>query len=160
MRRPNRESQDGLGHDSGTESSSDDEDAPHLFLEQHRWYDLDEDGYKEPYIVTVHKDTEKVVRIATRFDEEASPDKSKILSIKPVNTSQNTLIPSRWRVLRFRMGIVARPDQRAANSTINQLPIPEPYRTCSPVSRSWHPRSWWKHFVPIGRVEDGRFDRG
>ncbi len=45
-----------------------DDDAPHEFLEQHRYIDLDEDGYREPWIVTVHKDTAKVVRIVANFD--------------------------------------------------------------------------------------------
>lgn len=47
-----------------------DEDAPHDFLEQHRRLDLDGDGYAEPYIVTVHRDTEKVVRIVPNFRAE------------------------------------------------------------------------------------------
>jgi chaperonin GroES len=46
-----------------------DMDAPHLFLEQHRLLDLDEDGYPEPYIVTVHHASQKVCRIAANFDE-------------------------------------------------------------------------------------------
>jgi chaperonin GroES len=44
-----------------------DDDAPHCFLEQHRYLDLDEDGYREPYIVTVHKDMQKVVRIVANY---------------------------------------------------------------------------------------------
>lgn len=47
-----------------------DNDAPHTFLEQHRWEDLDHDGFREPYIVTVHKDTSRVVRIVARYDAE------------------------------------------------------------------------------------------
>lgn len=54
-----------------------DEDAPHMFLEQHRFLDLDEDGYKEPYIVTVHKDSCKVVRIVANFRMEAVKDNGK-----------------------------------------------------------------------------------
>ena len=46
-----------------------DETTPHIFIEQHTFLDLDDDGYKEPYIVTFHKDTKKVVRIVARFDE-------------------------------------------------------------------------------------------
>jgi len=46
-----------------------DETTPHTFIEQHTFLDLDDDGYKEPYIVTFHKDTKKVVRIVARFDE-------------------------------------------------------------------------------------------
>ena len=37
------------------------------FLEQHAWFDLDEDGYKEPYVVTIHEATKTVLKIATRF---------------------------------------------------------------------------------------------
>lgn len=45
-----------------------DEDGHFEFLEQYCWYDLDGDGYKEPYIVTVKKDSGKVVRILPNFD--------------------------------------------------------------------------------------------
>lgn len=40
----------------------------YCFLEQHCWLDLDEDGYEEPYIVTVEKDSSKVVRIVARYE--------------------------------------------------------------------------------------------
>jgi chaperonin GroES len=61
-----------------------DDDAPHIFLEQHRFLDLDDDGYREPYIVTVHKDTGKVVRIVANYsmDEIVHSDK-KIIRIPP-----------------------------------------------------------------------------
>ena len=39
-----------------------DEDSPQLFIEQHRRIDLDDDGYAEPYLVTVHLRSSKVVR--------------------------------------------------------------------------------------------------
>ena len=58
-----------IHHEYGPESTaSDDEDAPREFLEQHRRIDLDDDGYPEPVIVTVHKQSQKVVRIVPRFD--------------------------------------------------------------------------------------------
>lgn len=41
---------------------------PIEFIEQHRMLDLDEDGYPEPYIVTIHKDTAKVARIVARYE--------------------------------------------------------------------------------------------
>lgn len=56
-----------LGQATSTKTSDIDEDTPHLFLEQHRWYDLDGDGYQEPYVVTVHEQTQKLVRISPRF---------------------------------------------------------------------------------------------
>lgn len=46
-----------------------DSTTPYIFIEQHTYLDLDDDGYKEPYIVTFHKATNKVVRIVARFDE-------------------------------------------------------------------------------------------
>ena len=47
-----------------------DSQKPVDYLEQCRYIDLDDDGLSEPYIVTVHKDTAKVVRIDPAFDEE------------------------------------------------------------------------------------------
>ncbi len=47
-----------------------DKDAPHLFLEQHRLLDLDDDGYDEPYIVTVHHSSATVVRIVANYDKD------------------------------------------------------------------------------------------
>jgi chaperonin GroES len=56
-----------LGQATSNKTSDTDEETPHLFLEQHRWYDLDNDGYQEPYIVTIHAETEKLVRISPRW---------------------------------------------------------------------------------------------
>jgi chaperonin GroES len=55
------------------QDAGNDEQAPHTFLEQHRLWDLDGDDYPEPYIVTVHKETQKVVRVVARFDRKG-PD--------------------------------------------------------------------------------------
>ena len=44
--------------------------TPHKFIECHCWWDLDEDGYDEPYVVTVHYITKKIVRIVARFEVE------------------------------------------------------------------------------------------
>lgn len=37
-------------------------------LEQHRWEDLDGDGVDEPYVITVDKDSGKVLRIVAAYD--------------------------------------------------------------------------------------------
>jgi chaperonin GroES len=60
----------------GSDEDSD-EDAPQMFLEQHRYLDLDGDGYKEPYIVTTHKDSCQVVRIVANFGMENVKDNGK-----------------------------------------------------------------------------------
>jgi chaperonin GroES len=44
-----------------------DDETPRKILEQYRYLDLDEDGYKEPYIVTVDYDTRRVLRITPNF---------------------------------------------------------------------------------------------
>ena len=69
-----------------TENSDEDETTPYLFLEQHTTWDLDDDGYREPYIITFEYSTRKIVRIVARFDEEGIEldDEGEILRIVPV----------------------------------------------------------------------------
>ncbi len=54
----------------GDQANSGDEDKPHQFIQQHRWLDLDDDGYAEPYYVDLHKDTREVARIVARFGKD------------------------------------------------------------------------------------------
>lgn len=42
----------------------------HELVEQHRYLDLDLDGYAEPYIVTIHKASGKILRIVARYSEQ------------------------------------------------------------------------------------------
>jgi len=56
-----------LGQATSDKTADIDDETPHLFLEQHRWYDLDGDGYQEPYVVTIHEQSQKLVRISPRF---------------------------------------------------------------------------------------------
>lgn len=42
----------------------------YIVYEQECWLDLDEDGYKEPYIGLALKDNNQVLRISARFDEK------------------------------------------------------------------------------------------
>lgn len=78
-----------LLNDSGTtmdqKSDSQDEDKYHDVIEQHRFLDLDGDGYQEPYIVTVHEKTLTVLRIVARYQLEdiILGDDDKLISIKP-----------------------------------------------------------------------------
>ena len=62
-----------------------DTSTPHLFLEQHRFLDLDGDGYEEPYIVVIDKNSKQVMRIVARFFTESikyqEEDNTKVLSI-------------------------------------------------------------------------------
>lgn len=47
-----------------------DETVPYTIIEQHTYLDLDDDGYREPYVVTFHLETKTILRIVARFDEK------------------------------------------------------------------------------------------
>lgn len=57
----------------------------HKFIECHTNWDLDEDGYDEPYVITVHYASKEVVRIIARFGPEdiEENDKGEIAKITP-----------------------------------------------------------------------------
>jgi chaperonin GroES len=114
-----------LGLASGEEREQVDEDTPHIFLEQHRWYDLDEDEYQEPYIVTVHKATEKLVRISARFDLAGveSDDKGEIIRIKPTHYFTRFLFMPAPDGSFYGMGFgsLLHSINSASNTTLNQL---------------------------------------
>ena len=46
-----------------------DKSSVDCYYEIHSWADFDHDGYEEPYIFTIHKNSKKIVRIKARFDE-------------------------------------------------------------------------------------------
>jgi len=62
-----------------------DDTTPYTILEQHTFLDLDKDGYAEPYVVIVEKESKEVLRISARFDTEGVKldEKGKIVSITP-----------------------------------------------------------------------------
>jgi chaperonin GroES len=109
----------------GTTGDPNDDQSPHEFYEQHRWDDLDEDGYPEPYIVTVHKDTSKVARIVARFDQEGVKlsAKNEVLKIEPVKYYTPFLfMPSPdGGNLGIGFGALLRPMNEAINTTVNQM---------------------------------------
>lgn len=111
--------------DDQPSGDSNDSDAPYIFLEQHRTYDLDEDGYAEPYIVTVHKRSGKVVRIVARYDEEGILAKEDGSIIKIIPTEHYTLIPflpnSKGGSYPVGFGHLLRPLNEAINTSLNQM---------------------------------------
>lgn len=106
--------------------NSNDPDAPYIFLEQHRWYDMDGDGYKEPWIITVHKDTGRVVRIVPRFEPDGvmvNPRTKKIIRIKPIHYfTHYKFFPSfDGSFYGMGFGILLTPINETINTLINQL---------------------------------------
>lgn len=63
-----------------------DSTTPYVLIEQHTYLDLDDDGYKEPYVVTFHLDSGRVLRIAARFSEQTMffDDDGKLIKIEPI----------------------------------------------------------------------------
>lgn len=102
-----------------------DTDPMFNLIEQHRWLDLDDDGYQEPYIVTVHKDTSKVLRIYARYEEKDIKEnpKGQIATIEPCQYfSAYRFIPSfdngfYW----VGFGSLMAPLNEVANGLFNQL---------------------------------------
>ncbi len=100
-------------------------DPAQKFLEQHRYLDLDGDGYEEPYIVTVHKETGKVVRIVARFDFDGVElnDERKLIRIKPIQYfTKYGFIPSPdGSLYDLGFGALLYPINESVNTTLNQL---------------------------------------
>lgn len=103
----------------------DDSNEPECFLEQHRLWDMDGDGYPEPYIITVHKETGKVVRIVARYEEEGVVlnGRGEVVKIEPVNYyTKYEFIPSldgSWYSIGF--GSLLHALNETINATVNQL---------------------------------------
>lgn len=109
----------------GVNQPNGDPATPYEFIEQHRWEDLDGDGFKEPYIITVHKDTSKVVRIVANYFESSIKRNAKgeILSIKPESYfTKYSFIPSPdGGFYDIGFGILLGPLNESINTIINQL---------------------------------------
>lgn len=103
-----------------------DSEAPHTYLEQHRRYDLDGDGYPEPLIVTVHKRSSKVVRIVARYEEEGLVENKRTGKLKRIDPCES------YTLYRFLpnpkggsypcgFGHYLKPLNEAINTTLNQM---------------------------------------
>ena len=107
-----------------------DETTSLLFLEQHCNLDLDDDGYAEPYIITLESTSKRVVRIVTRFDQESDIErvtsgahKGKIIQIKAMEYfTKKTFIPSPdGGIYDIGFGVFLGPLNEAVNSLVNML---------------------------------------
>jgi len=101
------------------------EESPHEILESHKWLDLDEDGYKEPYIVTVDHDSAKVLRIVARYstDNVKVSEDGRILKITPTEYfTQYSFIPNpESKIYSLGFGSLLGPLNSSINTLLNQL---------------------------------------
>jgi chaperonin GroES len=103
-----------------------DEDSAYQFLEQHRLLDLDKDGYAEPYVVTLDRESKSVVRLVSRFDREEDVERNaagKITRIHPTEyfTQWSFIPPMDGSLMGIGFGTLLGPINETVNSSINQL---------------------------------------
>lgn len=99
--------------------------TPYVILEQHTYWDLDDDGYQEPYIVTIEEQSKKVLRIVARFDSDGiiKDDKGTLVCIEPVEYyTKYSFIPNPdGGFYDIGFGHLLGPINESANTIINQL---------------------------------------
>lgn len=111
----------GMDNDAGM-----DEDGKCTFIEQHRRWDLDGDGYAEPYIITVARDSGKLARWRAGYDMETvtfSRKDHKIRKIEAVKFfTKYGFVPSPdGGIYDVGFGHLLWPINEAINTTLNQL---------------------------------------
>lgn len=108
----------------GLTPSYEDVDADIRFIEQHRYLDLDDDGFKEPYVVTVCKSNQKVARIFPRFNKDTVFYRGeRVAKIVPIHYyTKYTFLPSPdGGIYDLGWGVLLGPLNESINTSINQL---------------------------------------
>jgi chaperonin GroES len=102
-----------------------DETMPYQFIEQHTYYDMDDDGYPEPYIITFERNSRKVVRIVPRFDDTTiyTSEDGKLQKIDAIQYyTKFSFIPNPdGGFYDIGFGLLLTPINEAVNTTMNQL---------------------------------------
>ena len=105
--------------------NTDDVTTPYTILEQHTYLDLDNDGYSEPYIVTLDEGSHEVLRIVPRFTEDdvIVDEKENVVSITAVDYyTKYSFIPNPdGGFYDIGFGRLLGPINESANTIINQL---------------------------------------
>lgn len=103
-----------------------DEDTPYTALEQHCRFDLDGDGYAEPWIVTIEAQSKEVIRIVAGWDDVSQVERSLSGGIARIHSTEYYtkygFIPSAdGGVYDVGFGVLLGPLNSAVNAVINQL---------------------------------------
>ena len=102
-----------------------DDTTPYEIIEQHCYLDLDDDGYSEPYVVTFHRQSKKVLRITARYDEKTMlfNDDGTLAGIEPIHYyTKFGFIPSPdGSFYDIGFGMLLGPLNESVNTLINQL---------------------------------------
>jgi len=110
-----------LSNDSN--ESLEDCDRALTFLEQHCYLDLDDDGYMEPYVVTVHQGSGQVFRIVPRFKKVELNAENKVVRIVPEQcfTDYHFIRSPDGGYYSLGFGHLLLPINQAINTLFNQL---------------------------------------
>ena len=116
----------GTDNRKGMQPPQADQDTPFIGLEQHCLLDLDNDGYSEPYIVTIEESSGAVLRVVARFDREEDIEKNtkkQIIAIRPTEYfTKYSFIPSPdGGIYDIGFGVLLGPLNESVSSAINQL---------------------------------------
>lgn len=103
-----------------------DETTPFITLEQHVDMDLDDDGYAEPYIITIEEASQQVLRIVAGFDRPEDIQRTRsgeIISIQRMEYfTKYEFIPSPdGGVYGVGFGVLLGPLNESVDTLINQL---------------------------------------
>ncbi len=107
-----------------TEAAEDDETTPYIILEQHCFLDLDDDGYPEPYIVTMEETNQKLLRIAPRYGQKDVHIQGKdVVRIDPIHyyTKYGFIPNPDGGFYDIGFGLLLGPLNESVNTLINQL---------------------------------------
>ena len=108
-----------------SKASGADDTIPYVLIEQHTFLDLDDDGYNEPYIVTFHRETGKVLRIVARYDEKGIflDDDGNLIKLEPIQYyTKFGFVPNPdGSFYDIGFGCLLGPINESVNTLINQL---------------------------------------
>lgn len=105
--------------------SINDPDPPLVIAEQHCYLDLDDDGYQEPYCVTFHKSSGKVLRIYPAF-KKANIKRTRTGNVKKITpiryfTDYHCIPSPDGGFYSLGLGQLLYPINETINTTLNQL---------------------------------------
>lgn len=114
-----------LAEIQGIQAPQQDESTPYEFLEQHTYWDIDDDGYAEPVVITVEKTQGKVARICKRYDDDdvERNNNNEVIRIESEEHFTNYLFfpDPQSGVYGFGYGHTIGPINEASNTLLNQI---------------------------------------
>ena len=112
--------------DNASDFASSDDTLPYTLVEQHTFYDLKDNGYPEPVIITFDYNSGKILRIVRRYleeDVELDEAQKKVIKIKPLQYyTKFGFVPNPdGSFYDIGFGILLGPLNESVNTLINQL---------------------------------------